>query len=223
MREILRCPKEEFEQCTEVVKSCLELTQAKDLRALRQEEKPVDEKTVRLENCASAFLKCYLRQYCSVYADLLFELKETEVEPKKVPKDGEEPEEEDDDMKEKRKKNDAVKEQFSVIQPQLFHTWILLCQKFSEEVTTIQTYLATKENDLIAFNEALDNVDLVYKSNESLNKHMRIMVCFFNFIELEVTWLDEIAEGLKNVIASSNDFRNFVDGLRVELRWKVQT
>ena len=52
---------------------------------------------------------------------------------------------------------------------------------------------------------------------------MRIMVCFFNFIELEVTWLDEIAEGLKNVIASSNDFRNFVDGLRVELRWKVQT
>ena len=110
-----------------------------------------------------------------------------------------------------------------MIQPQLFHTWILLCKKFSEEVTAIQTYLATKESDLIAFNEALDNVDLVYKSNESLNKHMRIMVCFFNFIELEVTWLDEIAEGLKNVIASSNDFRNFVDGLRVELRWKVQT
>ena len=49
------------------------------------------------------------------------------------------------------------------------------------------------------------------------------MAWFFNFIELEVTWLDEVAEGLKNVVSASNNFRNFFDGIRVELLWKAKS
>ena len=35
--------------------------------------------------------------------------------------------------------------------------------------------------------------------------------------------MDEVAEGLKLVISSANEFRNFIDGLGTELLYKVKT
>ena len=49
------------------------------------------------------------------------------------------------------------------------------------------------------------------------------MAWFFNFVSLETTWLDEVAEGLRNVIGISHTFRNWVDGLPVELLWKTKS
>ena len=49
------------------------------------------------------------------------------------------------------------------------------------------------------------------------------MAWFFNFIQLEVTWLDEVAEGLKNIVSATKNLRNFFDGLRVELLWKAKS
>ena len=74
--------------------------------ALEHSETP----RAKLERAASAFVKCYVRQHCTVYADLLFEIKETEVPPKKEPKEGEKEEEETDEVKDKRKRNAESKE-----------------------------------------------------------------------------------------------------------------
>ena len=48
------------------------------------------------------------------------------------------------------------------------------------------------------------------------------MVWFFDFIQLEVTWLDEVAEGLKHVITASHEYRNWVDSLPLELHSKLK-
>lgn len=48
------------------------------------------------------------------------------------------------------------------------------------------------------------------------------MAWFFNFIQIDVEWLDEVAEGLKNIISASNDFRNYFDGLPVEVIYKAK-
>lgn len=82
-------------------------------------------------------------------------------------------------------------------------------------------HLGKKEENLIAFNEALDNVKVCLGSKESLCAHTCIMVGLFRFIEIEVTWLDEVAEGLKNVVQASHLFRNFADGLKVEISTTV--
>ena len=116
MREILRGTKEDFEHFKKVVETCFDLTQNKELRSLKNEADPDNEQLVRLEKNASTFIKCYVRQHCSVYADLLFEIKETEVPPKKEKKEGEEEEEEDDEVKEKRKRNKESKDQLQIIQ-----------------------------------------------------------------------------------------------------------
>ena len=117
MREILRGPKDDFEHFKKVIEICSELTQSKELRALRQEADPSSNADlVSLEKYASTFIQCYIRQHCSVYASLLFEIKETEVAPKKETKEGEDEEEEDDETKEKRKRNAESKEWLSVIQ-----------------------------------------------------------------------------------------------------------
>ena len=111
MRKILRGTKDDFEHFTKVIEICTELTQSKELRALKQEADPSSNaELVTLEQYASTFIQCYIRQHCSVYADLLFEIKETEVAPKKVKKEGEEEEEEDDEIKEKRKRNKESKD-----------------------------------------------------------------------------------------------------------------
>ena len=109
MREILRGSKEDFEHFKKVIEICFDLTQSKELRALKNEQSD-NADMVRLEKNASTFIQCYVRQHCSVYADLLFEIKETEVPPKKEKKEGEEEEEEDDETKEKRKRNAESKE-----------------------------------------------------------------------------------------------------------------
>ena len=70
--------------------------------------------------------------------------------------------------------------------------------------------------------EKLEHVAACFESSECQLKNARIMTQYFNFIELEVTWLDEVAEGLKNTISAANRFRNFVDGLPVELLWKTK-
>lgn len=50
-----------------------------------------------------------------MYADLLFEIAETDLPPKKEPAEGEEEEEEDDETKDKRKRNTESKDQLKVI------------------------------------------------------------------------------------------------------------
>ena len=54
-------------------------------------------------------------------------------------------------------------------------------------------------------------------------KSVKIFIWYLNFIQIETTWLDETAEGLKNVIASANRCRNFFDGLSIELLWKAKS
>lgn len=48
------------------------------------------------------------------------------------------------------------------------------------------------------------------------------MILFFNFITLDVTWLDEVAEGLKNVISASDRFRIYIDGLDFDVEYKAK-
>ena len=100
MREILRGKKEDFQHFQKVVEDCAIMAQSKELKALKSQIS-----SDKLESYASAFLKCYVRQHCSVYADLIFEIKETEVPVKKEPKEGEKEEEETDEIKDKRKRN----------------------------------------------------------------------------------------------------------------------
>ena len=109
MREIIRSSKDNFDHFTKVIELCVDLEQSRELRALKKESDPDNADQVRLEKCAAAFVKCYVRQHCSVYADLLFEIKDSECSPKKEKKEGEESEEEDDELKEKRKRNDESK------------------------------------------------------------------------------------------------------------------
>ena len=53
-------------------------------------------------------------------------------------------------------------------------------------------------------------------------KSYRVVQTFLNFIEVEVPWLDELAEGLRNVVASSHLYRNWIDSLPAQLQWKAQ-
>lgn len=61
------------------------------------------------------------------------------------------------------------------------------------------------------FFEAADHFATCFNQSQSLVKSYRVMSVFFNFIEVEVTWLDELAEGLRNVVTSSHKYRNMVD------------
>ena len=106
---ILRGTKEEFEPVKEVVKICMDLNMEKELKTIRSEAVVEDSDSAKLRNFAAAFTKNFVRQQISAFADLLLEVKETEVPPKKEPKEGEEPEEEDDETKEKRKRNEELK------------------------------------------------------------------------------------------------------------------
>ena len=72
-----------------------------------------------------------------MYADLLFEISENEVPPKKEPKEGEEPEEEDDDTKAKRKRFEEATAQLDVIRPELFYTFIRLAKVYSEQIAQV--------------------------------------------------------------------------------------
>ena len=102
------------------------------MRALKSQAAPESAELVKLERCASTFLKYYVRLHCAVYADLLHEIKDTKVPPKPEPKEGEEPEEEDEEIKEKRKRNAQAKDQLAVIQASLFSNFILLSQRYAE-------------------------------------------------------------------------------------------
>ena len=67
-----------------------------------------------------------------MYAELLFEITETQLPPKKEPKEGEEPEEEDDETKEKRKRNEEATAQLKLVQPDFFKTFVHLAQLYSD-------------------------------------------------------------------------------------------
>ena len=81
----------------------------------------------------------------------------------------------------------------------------------------------TLEDRPAEFIEALEHVAVCFDDSECQIKNIRIMAWFFNFIQLEVTWFDEVAEGLKNVIEASNSFRIFFDGLGIDLLWKAKS
>ena len=68
----------------------------------------------------------------------------------------------------------------------------------------------------------MEHVAVCFDDSECQSKNLRIMAWFFNFIQLEVTWFDEVAEGLKNVVDATNSFRIFFDGLRVDLLYKAK-
>ena len=68
----------------------------------------------------------------------------------------------------------------------------------------------------------MENIAVCFESSECQAKNIRIMMHFFNFIKLEVTWLDEVAEGLKLIISSADRLRNFFDGVCVDLLWKAK-
>ena len=147
MGQILRGSKDEFEYVKDVAKTCLDLFAEKELKTLRQESEPDDSDIQQLRKYAVAFTKCYFRQQGTAFADLLFEIKETEVPPKKEPKEGEEPEEEDDETKEKRKKNEALTAQLEVLKPQLFNSFINLTEKYSEVIDAFTESLKAIETD----------------------------------------------------------------------------
>ena len=42
--------------------------------------------------------------------------------------------------------------------------------------------------------EVMDHIGVCFANSESHSKNARLMAWYFNFIELEVTWLDEVAE-----------------------------
>jgi len=71
--------------------------------------------------------------------------------------------------------------------------------------------------------EEMEIVSSLFESEDCLSKNVRIMLWFFDFIQLETNWLDEVAEGLKNVVSSADRCRNFFDGLSIELFWKAKT
>ena len=78
-----------------------------------------------------------------------------------------------------------------------------------------------KQDDADEFWEASESMSLSFDQNHGMYRLFRMMTVFFNFIQVEVTWLDELAEGLRNVIASSHSFRNWIDSLPACLKWKA--
>ena len=222
VREILMGSQEDFEHFKSVIKSCFELTQARELRALTKKEKLSDEAQANLEKSASGFVSTYVRQHCSVYADLKYEIQETDLPPKKEPKEGEEEEEEDDETKEKRKRNEESKAKMQIILPQLFYTFIMLAEKYGEQLDALRKYLGTLVNTPATFLEAVENISICFDEDACQQKNLLIMIFFFNFIEIEITWFDEVAEGLKVAVEASHLVRNFVSGLPSNLTFKVQ-
>ena len=85
-----------------------------------------DVKDSLLASHASAFFKCYLRQHCSVFADLHHEIQETKTPPKEEPKKGEEVKEEDQETQEKRKRHEKSLAQLAIVGKPLFDSFGLL-------------------------------------------------------------------------------------------------
>ena len=48
------------------------------------------------------------------------------------------------------------------------------------------------------------------------------MLWYFNFIEVEISQLDDIAEGFKKVIIATNTYLNHIKSLEPELLWKAK-
>ena len=78
-----------------------------------------------------------------------------------------------------------------------------------------------KDSNDDRFFEVADHFALCFDKRDSLMKSYRMMSIYFNFITVEVTWLDEIAEGLRNLISSAHSYRNMVDSLPDALSWKA--
>ena len=70
--------------------------------------------------------------------------------------------------------------------------------------------------------EEMEIISSIFEKEDCLLKNVKIMLWFFNFIKVETTWLDEVAEGIKNVTSSTNRFKNFCDGLSLDLLWKAE-
>ena len=116
---------------------------------------------IKLESHASTFLKCCIRQHCSVYADLQFEREETKVEPKSTEEGAEE---EDSDKKDKRKRNEESLVQIDILQAPLLNCFVLLCQTYADQVQYITEHLKTRKTNEGDFDlvEELDKVAMVF-------------------------------------------------------------
>ena len=85
-----------------------------------------DDSDSLLASHASAFFKCYVRQHCSVFADLHHEIQETKLPPKEEPKQGEEVKEEDQETQEKRERHVKSLAQLAIVGEPLFDSFSLL-------------------------------------------------------------------------------------------------
>jgi len=70
--------------------------------------------------------------------------------------------------------------------------------------------------------EEMEIISSILEKEDCLLKNVKIMLWFFNFIKIETNWLDEVAEGIKNVTSSTNRFKNFFDGVSLDLLWKAK-
>ena len=67
---------------------CIDMTLDKEMRSITSENAAADNgpRDAQLVGLSAAFFKSYVRQHCSVVADLRHEIKETELPPKEEPK-----------------------------------------------------------------------------------------------------------------------------------------
>ena len=70
---------EEFGYLEQVVNICIDLTLCRDKRGISQED--ANAEVVQIEAFAASFIKCFVRQHCTVYAELLKEIEETKEKP----------------------------------------------------------------------------------------------------------------------------------------------
>ena len=191
---------------------------------------------VKLQESASKFLKIYTQQHCAIYADLQYEIEETKMPPKPEVEEGEEPpEEESKDRQERRQRNEVAQVQLDIIKEPIFAVFIKLCQTYADQINQIVGHLKTKQSgstdsdfDLV---EELDRIAIHLDrgsesqsgetESSSLQKNVMLMLWYFDFIEVEISKLDDISQGLKIIITAMNAYFLFIKSLDPILKGKA--
>jgi hypothetical protein len=140
----------------------------------------------------------------SNHADIDFEIRQIG----EIPEDKEDEELSDDEKKEREKKRahlKQLKEKLEVLDPMIYDFLIDLSVKFKGQIDDYCSAQKVKYQGVEDHEAFIDDAEVflqVFDNPNSILKQLRICTQICNFRNVETTWLDEIAEALKNIMVT---------------------
>ena len=101
----------------------------------------------------------------------------------------------------------------------------MVSHQFKEQINALVDKLtaSNEAGELSAtdYQEVADNFFTMISADNSIYKNVQRFSQIFSFIKIEVSWLDEVAEALKNTLTAFNSYIIFTKNLQPDLYEKI--